>query len=309
MPIELFLKSRLDIRPGGFSFDIFLPIKFIGKIERQRAGFCKIGILGRGIDTVPIAVRIPVMAKTIQDEFLYKKVYEFSYAASRIASSAKNRDISELMESKAVRLLDSVLVADYGKTRELINSIISLSSLMVDSGMLNSINRDVLERESESIDLAIRALPKERERESLPDLNLGKIFSKSVLPIKRQIADKQVRQPVQSETEQPQSEIADKVIADETADRSNEEGGSFKSELRQSAIIAKLQRVENCRLNELQELFPHISERTLRYDLEYLISSGFIERIGSRRNSVYQLKSKNSPVIELPSHSANSQGF
>ncbi len=276
---------------------------------RQKAGFCKIGILGRGIDTALIAVRIPVMAKTIQDEFLYKKVYEFSYAASRIASSAKNRDISELMESKAVRLLNSVLVADYGKTRELINSIISLSSLMVDSGMLNSINRDVLERESESIDLAIKALPKERERESLPDLNLGKIFSKSVLPIKRQIADKQVRQPVQSETEQPQSGIADEVIADEIADRNNEEGGSFKSELRQSAIIAKLQKVDNCRLNELQELFPNISERTLRYDLEYLISSGFIERIGSRRNSVYQLKSKNSPVIELPSHSTNSQGF
>ena len=266
-----------------------------------------------GVDTLKIAVRIPVMAKTIQDEFLYKKVYEFSYAASRIASSAKNRDISELMESKAVRLLDSVLVADYDKTRELISSIISLSSLMVDSGILNSINRDVLERESESIDLAIKALPKERERESLPDLNLGKIFSKSVLPIKRQVADRQVKQTVQSE-------IADKTIADsgsenlpisgdEVADRNNEEGGSFKSELRQSAIIAKLQKVENCRLNELQELFPNISERTLRYDLEYLISSGFIERIGSRRNSVYQLKSKNSPVIELPSHSTNSQGF
>ncbi len=249
------------------------------------------------------------MAKTIQDEFLYKKVYEFSYAASRIASAAKNRDISELMESKAVRLLDSVLTTDYDKTRELVNSIISLASLMVDSGILNSINRDVLERESESIDLAISALPKEKAREFLPDLNLGKIFSKSALPIKRQIADKQVRQPVQSETIQPQSEIADKTIADEVADRNNEEGGSFKSEMRQSAIIAKLQKVENCRLNELQELFPNISERTLRYDLEYLISSGFIERIGSRRNSVYRMKNRNSGVIELPSHSANAQGF
>lgn len=297
-----------------------------------------------GVDTPKIAVRIPVMAKTIQDEFLYKKVYEFSYAASRIASSAKNRDISELMESKAVRLLDSVLVADYDKTKELINSIISLSSLMVDSGILNSINRDVLEGESESIELAIKALPKERERESLPDLNLGKIFSKSVLPInphtkrgvmphtkdgesfsygvgvKRQIADKQVKLAGQSETEQHQSTIADRNIADvgseklpissdEISDRSNEERGSFKSELRQSAIIAKLQKVENCRLNELQELFPNISERTLRYDLEYLISSGFIERIGSRRNSIYRLKSKNPSVIELPSHSTNSQGF
>ncbi|HUX36070.1 MAG TPA: hypothetical protein VMV71_03495 [Candidatus Paceibacterota bacterium] len=344
------------------------------------------------------------MAKTIQDEFLYKKVYEFSYATSRIALASGNREIAELLEGKAVHLLDSVLVADYAKTRDLINSIISLASLMVDSGLLNSINREVLIRESESVNLAIQALPKEQKaKEILPDLNLNKIFSKSTLPtrpvrsspslgsygahlyagassngVKRQIADKQTKPVVQSEMVQNQSatHLADEQVADnsfasvatsniadnstklttsEIADKTIEEVSPFKSEVRQSAIIAKLQQGENlpgrqagCRLNELQELFPNISERTLRYDLESLISDGFIERIGSRRNSVYQLvrpssspsdslrdlkragaaqtagaprptspdevmargqENRNSAVIELPSHSANSQGF
>jgi len=269
-----------------------LPERAVFVFNRQ---FC------RNIDFSPFAVRIRVMAKTIQDEFLYKKVYEFSYATSRIASSAKSRDIAELMEGKAVHLLNSVLVADYAKTREIVNSIISLASLMVDSGLLNAVNREVLIREAESIGLAIQALPKEqKEKEVPPDLNLNKLFSKANLPIKKQIADKPIVQTIQSETKQAQSEIADK---------NTEVQNPFKSEIRQSAIIAKLQERENCRLNELQELFPNISERTLRYDLEYLISDGFIERIGSRRNSVYRLKNRNSAVIELPSHSVKNGGF
>ncbi len=198
------------------------------------------------------------------------------------------------MESKAVHLLNSVLIADYAKTREIVNSIISLASLMVDSGLLNAVNREVLIRESESIYLAIQALPKEHEeKEILPDLNLNKVFSKSTSPIKRQIADKQEKQTVQSETVQNQSAIADETVADEIAD---------KSETRQSAIIEKLRQTENCRLNELQAIFPEVSERTLRYDLESLISRGLVERVGSRRNSFYKIKNEKSAIIELPGH-------
>jgi DeoR/GlpR family transcriptional regulator of sugar metabolism len=36
-----------------------------------------------------------------------------------------------------------------------------------------------------------------------------------------------------------------------------------------------------CRLKELQNALPDVSERTLRYDLQRLIESGKIERLGS----------------------------
>ncbi|MEK7546616.1 MAG: hypothetical protein AAB536_00300 [Patescibacteria group bacterium] len=245
------------------------------------------------------------MSKSIQEDFLYKKVYEFSYATARIASSAKNKDIAVILETKAVHLLDSVLVADYEKTADLVNSIISIAGFMVDSGLLHPANREILVRESENIGLAIKALPK---KEALPDLNLNKIFSKSVLPIKRQNHIQSAKANSQSETKEIQSEIADNgstklttsKIADEIADKSNDESNSFKSEARQSAIMEKLQQTENCRLNKLQEIFPGVGERTLRYDLESLVSRGFIERIGSRRNSVYRLKTRPGSVIELP---------
>ena len=284
-----------------------------------------------GIDTRLFPIRIPVMAKNIQEEFLYKKTYEFSYATLMLASSAKNKDIAVLLESKAVSLLDSVLIADYSKTKDIIHSIISLAGIMVDGGLLHPINREVLIKESENIYLAMEALPVLSKKEILPDLNLNKVFSKSNLPIKRQIADKPAKQQVQSE-------IADKNIADEIADRNYNEAGLFKSEMRQSAIINKLQEKGNlpgrqagCRLNELQELFPDISERTLRYDIEFLISRGLVERVGSRRNSVYQptrlpprptsplaqskaggsldAQASGGQVIELPSPSAQNSGF
>ena len=283
-----------------------------------------------GIDTRLFPIRIPVMAKNIQEEFLYKKTYEFSYATLMLASSAKNKDIAVLLESKAVSLLDSVLIADYSKTKDIIHSIISLAGIMVDGGLLHPINREVLIKESENIYLAMEALPVLSKKEILPDLNLNKVFSKSNLPIKRQIADKPAKQQVQSE-------IADKNIADEIADRNYNEAGLFKSEMRQSAIINKLQEKGNlpgrqagCRLNELQELFPDISERTLRYDIESLISRGLVERVGSRRNSVYQptrlpprptsplaqskaggsldAQASGGQVIELPSPSAEFSG-
>jgi len=241
------------------------------------------------------------MSKTIQEDFLYKKVYEFSYATFRVASSAKNRDIAQLLEGKGIFLLDSVLVADYTKTMDLVSSIISLTGLMVDSGLLHPVNREVLIRESESIKLAIEALPKKKE--ILPDFNLNRLFSKQKFRN-------------QSEINIVESEIADRNIADEIADRNIDESSSFKSETRQSAITTKLQQTENlpgqqagCRLNDLQTIFPNISERTIRYDLEYMISKGLVERVGSRRNSFYRLKKGINPVIELPTQSAINHSF
>lgn len=266
---------------------------------------------------MPLELR--VMSKMIQEDFLYKKVYEFSYATFRIASSAKNKEIAELLESKAVSLLDSVLIADYEKTRNLVYSILTLTGLLVDSGNLHPVNREILIRESEKISLAIEALPMKR-KEALPDLNLNKIFSKVVLP-KSQIADKNIIQSEIADIRYEKLPISNNKIADEIAD---------KTETRQSAIIEKLQQTENlpagqagCRLNELQAIFPEISERTLRYDLESLISKGLVERVGSRRNSFYKItrlpasrtqasggqENGVGAVIELPGHSTANPGL
>lgn len=237
--------------------------------------------------------------KTLQEEFLYKKVYEFSYAALRISSSAKNREVAEILESKAFSLLNSVLVADYGKTSDIVNSIISISGLLVDGGFLHPANREILIRESESIELAIKALPKKEKPE---DLGLNKIFSKTTPGFNRQY----IRQSANKSNE---LEISAKIVADKVSDVISDgiaDRNSFKyeSEKRQSAIVGKMKNTENCRLNDIQSLFPDVSDRTLRYDIESLVSRGVVERIGSRRNSIYRLKRELEKTIELPAPSA-----
>ncbi|MBI4085388.1 MAG: hypothetical protein HY432_02715 [Candidatus Liptonbacteria bacterium] len=238
------------------------------------------------------------MTKSIQEDFLYKKTYEFAYATLSIASSAKSKEIAGLLESKAFFLLDSVLTSDYERTGIISSSIISLVGLMVDGGILNPINREVLMRESENVTLAIRAVPK---KGILPDLNLGKVFSKSGLPNKKQIANTSPKTADLSEIDQKTvSEISDKSFSDKISD---------KSESRQLAIVEKLREMENCRLNELQSVFTEVSDRTLRYDLESLILKGTVERVGSRKNSIYRLTAKESGIIELPAPSAPINSF
>jgi len=49
---------------------------------------------------------------------------------------------------------------------------------------------------------------------------------------------------------------------------------------RQSVILDKIRQSGNCRTRDLQAVFPGLSERTLRYDLQRLVEEGKIERGG-----------------------------
>ena len=61
---------------------------------------------------------------------------------------------------------------------------------------------------------------------------------------------------------------------------------SLNLEVRQSAILEKIKQLSQsgaeCGLKELMDAFPDVSDRTLRYDLQKLISQGFIVRVGNR---------------------------
>lgn len=50
---------------------------------------------------------------------------------------------------------------------------------------------------------------------------------------------------------------------------------------RQSAMIEAIKRMGSCKMRDFQELLKETSERTIRYDLQNLISKGAIERIGN----------------------------
>ncbi len=59
-----------------------------------------------------------------------------------------------------------------------------------------------------------------------------------------------------------------------------EETDPAGSDKRQTAILAKIKELGNCRLKDLMELLPDVSERTIRYDVQKLADKGSIERVG-----------------------------
>ena len=62
---------------------------------------------------------------------------------------------------------------------------------------------------------------------------------------------------------------------------------SLPSDERHSIILNKVKESGYCRLRDLQNIFPDVSERTIRYDLEKLVNSGSIERFGNGGPSTY----------------------
>jgi hypothetical protein len=63
---------------------------------------------------------------------------------------------------------------------------------------------------------------------------------------------------------------------------------SISSDIRQSAILNRIRQSGNCRIRDLQDLFPKWSERTLRYDVEALILKKLVERIGAGSATFYR---------------------
>lgn len=53
-----------------------------------------------------------------------------------------------------------------------------------------------------------------------------------------------------------------------------------EADKRQTAIIEKIAELGNCRLKDLMEHLPDVSERTIRYDLQKLIDQEVVERVG-----------------------------
>jgi hypothetical protein len=73
-----------------------------------------------------------------------------------------------------------------------------------------------------------------------------------------------------------------------------EKGESIKNEdlsIRKSVFLDKIRYFDEFRIRDLEEIFPELSERTIRYYLSDLINQGLVEKIGSSGpNVVYRTR-------------------
>lgn len=68
---------------------------------------------------------------------------------------------------------------------------------------------------------------------------------------------------------------------------SNNNGNGINGTIRQSAILDKIRQSGKAGLRDILILFPEISERTIRYDLQKLCNQGVLDRIGNGGPATY----------------------
>jgi hypothetical protein len=233
------------------------------------------------------------MSEDALNHYFSKKSYEISYALFRLASAAKP-SFAESLEKQALNLLESSAKKDRLGAEVALGAIEVLVRFGADVNLINIVNAELLTNEARELNSAIAGLPKAA---TPPPVNLEDIFSKNPTP-----ADGDQFAASANEMEL-KSAICPNPESNNVAENSNIHG-NLKSAIRQSAIFERIRQCGNlpdgkagCRLKEMQELLPEVSERTLRYDLQDLVGRGLIERVGSGGPATYyRAKTENTAV-------------
>ncbi len=72
----------------------------------------------------------------------------------------------------------------------------------------------------------------------------------------------------------------------EKIESTNKEG---KLDFRKEKILEFLKEKDKVQVQEIKEIFPDVSKRTIRRDFVQLLEQGLVERIGERNNTFYRL--------------------
>ncbi len=184
-----------------------------------------------------------------------KKAYEIAYALWRIAANSSEPVLADALRSKALTLVIFSADGKYAGIAAATDGLEMIIKFAADVNCLSISNAAILSREIGNLKSAIA------ETDSFAGIQEDGV----------DIAD------IFLNTEIDQQEIG------------TQGNGSLgmKAEYRQSAILERIRQTGNCRLSDIQAILPDLSERTLRYDLESLVTQGLIERMGTGGRSVY----------------------
>jgi hypothetical protein len=188
-----------------------------------------------------------------------KKAYEIGYALFRIAAKTGNIALRDSLERNALALLDTAITGDnpaMGNTARGLETILRFGG---DVGILHPANVDTIIAELRLLNPAIAGM---NNPAKIEEVDLGDIFKRQEPLFTERIRQHEV---VESESGNP----------------------AIKSEVRQSAILERIRQSGNCRLRDIQEVLPDLSERTIRYDLQSLVEQNLVEKVGTGGPSVF----------------------
>lgn len=187
---------------------------------------------------------------------LSQKAHDISFAVFRVATLIKNTKLRKELENAAIELVvryEEVANPALAHSATVIDVLDRLVSLAESVKEMKEINAQVLRRELEGFHAAIINHFSESKRQ---DVDLSSDFQ---IPALKSNNENQV--------------------LENTADEATEIAGGPLTE-RQTAILEKVREIPFCRLRNLMEIFPDISERTIRNEIAVLIQNELIKRVG-----------------------------
>lgn len=236
------------------------------------------------------------------EKFCSKKAFEIAYAIFRVTKNLDHDDLSGYLEGQALGLLNGSVTADYDEALGALRAIEYFLRLGAEIGIVSQRNAQIIINEVLVLNAAIITESREKEGDDYQgsgvdaedDLDLASIFSTKLAGDggSRKEDDFMSYEEL-GEREESKEE---KESLEESDERSGEENAAnfaaYSAKMRQSVILDKIQEGGQCRLKDIQEFMPDLSERTLRYDLQKLVEEGLVERVGSGGpGSYYQTKS------------------
>jgi len=188
-------------------------------------------------------------------EQVLNHTHDIAFAIFRVARAIKNFKLKTSLEDAAVEL-----VSDLKKGT--VDKLLILVRLAASVNELKPVNAEVLERELKKLNEEIyRSMIGSRE-----DIDLAKFFA--------QIQESTI-------SGNPSGNVSGNESGNHPAiEKASKIDDSITD--RQAAIVEFICRFpDDCRMKDIVAAFPEVSERTLRNDIQGLISEGVVERIGN----------------------------
>ncbi|MEN9341754.1 MAG: hypothetical protein RIQ54_10 [Candidatus Parcubacteria bacterium] len=229
---------------------------------------------------------------------LTHRSFVFSRACLQVTTVVSDRYVADLMRRHALGFLEGVSFQNFLAASSELVFLSHLIQLSADLHLIHVDNASTLSAESDALQKDIQRLLASQQLSSQGDVapasaiplslkNSDIINSAMVTPA---ISSGSVADSIRSGVEVDSSE-GEQVAANDRGSYSGRhekdvsvsdfvEDNSSDSDKRQTAILSKIQELGNCRLKDLIEYLPNVSERTIRYDLQKLTDSGVIERVG-----------------------------
>lgn len=185
---------------------------------------------------------------------LSQKSHDISFAIFRVSTLVKNHKLRIELQDAAVELtvrFEEVANPALSHSATVIDILERLIMLAESIGDMKPINAAVLRRELGNFQTAILANARDLANGKTEGLDISSMFSTG-------------------NTVTPDTLIPDTLTPDT----------SHTISVRQTAIMRHVREIDHCRLRNILELMPNVSERTIRNDLQGLIERGLIRRVG-----------------------------